>query len=152
MTKQVYIDISENFNNSFYSVLHWLSPPTLYLSPLPYVQGLCRLKYCSQRIGSLWVRRLCHLWKVYICCITLCPSSVKLVQNLFHFIKLWLSCQHMLHHSVDASYFTYNTFFSHVKARWDSNVQCIDIRIGRLNYDGWILFKFYINIMVEEKY
>ena len=100
MTKQVYIDISENFNNSFYSVLHWLSPPTLYLSPLPYVQGLCRLKYCSQRIGSLWVRRLCHLWKVYICCITLCSSSVKLVQNLFHFIKLWPSCQHMLHHSV----------------------------------------------------
>ena len=36
----------------------------------------------------------------------------------------------MLHHSVDASYFTYNTFFSHVKARLDSNVQCIDIRIG----------------------
>jgi len=35
MTKQVYVDISENFNNSFYSVLHWLSPPTLYLSPLP---------------------------------------------------------------------------------------------------------------------
>ena len=30
----------------------------------------------------------------------------------------------------DASYFTYNTFFSHVKARLDSNVQCIDIRIG----------------------
>ena len=36
----------------------------------------------------------------------------------------------MLHHSVDASYFTYNTFISHVKARLDSNVQCIDIRIG----------------------
>ena len=36
----------------------------------------------------------------------------------------------MLHHSVDASYCTYNTFFSHVKARLDSNVQCIDIRIG----------------------
>jgi hypothetical protein len=30
----------------------------------------------------------------------------------------------------DASYFTFNTFFSHVKARLDSNVQCIDIRIG----------------------
>ena len=30
----------------------------------------------------------------------------------------------------DASYFTFNTFFSHVKALLDSNVQCIDIRIG----------------------
>ena len=30
----------------------------------------------------------------------------------------------------DASYFTNNTFFSHVNARLDSNIQCIDIRIG----------------------
>ena len=56
----------------------------------------------------------------------------------------------MLHHPVDASYFTYNTFFSHVKAHWDSNVQCIDIRIGRLNYDGWIFFKFYINTYLRD--
>ena len=53
MTKQVYIDIYENFNNSFYSVLHWLSPPTLYLSPLPYVQDRMDQQNNNRKIKDL---------------------------------------------------------------------------------------------------
>ena len=87
----------------------------------------------STYVALLCVRRLSNWFKIYFISL-----NYDLVVNICC-TTLWTRRILRTTHS-----------FAHVKARWDSNVQCIDIRIGRLNYDVWIFFKFYINIYLKD--
>ena len=129
MTKQVYIDISENFNNSFYSVLHrfrvYTNGNNKPLSLICYTQNQfedMKLHIQSDPSCIINVDRTFNLGPAYVT--NFVYKNKKVVKKSSRDQPIFLG---PVFFHWDASYFTYNTIFSHVKARLDSNVQCIDI-------------------------